>query len=97
MISSNHDHSLKEVIGELLKVYRLEDKLDDVKLISSWEKVVGKMIANHTVNMYVKNKVLHVSVDSSALRQELHMERSKILRRLNKESGKKIINEIVFR
>jgi len=94
---TNHDHSLKEVIEELLKVYRLEDKLENVNLINSWEKVVGKMISNHTQNLQVNNRVLHVKVDSAALRHELHMERSKILKKLNKEAGKKVIDEIILR
>jgi len=94
---TNHDHSLKEVIEELLKVYRLDVKLDDVDLINSWEKVVGKMISNHTESLKVINRVLYVKVDSSALRHELHMERSKILKKLNKKVGKKVIDEIILR
>ena len=94
---SSHDHSLKEVIEELLKVYRLDIKLDEVGLINSWEKVVGKVISNHTLDLRVINRVLHVKVDSSALRHELHMERTKILKKLNKTVGKKVIDEIVLR
>ncbi len=42
----SNDQKLGEVIQELLKLYRLEDKLDEVKLMSSWQEVVGEMIAN---------------------------------------------------
>ena len=93
----SHGHSLKEVIEELLKVYHLDEKLDGVNLVNSWEKVVGKMISNHTESLKVVNRVLYVKVDSSALRHELHMERSKIAKKLNKKVGKNVINEIVFR
>lgn len=93
---TNHDHSLKEVIEQLLKVYRLDYKLDQVDLINSWEKVVGKMISNHTLNIQVRNRVLYVKVDSSALRNELHMERTKILKKLNKKAGKNVIDEIIL-
>ena len=93
----SHGHSLKEVIEELLKVYHLDEKLDGVNLVNSWEKVVGKMISNHTESLKVVNRVLYVKVDSSALRHELHMERSKIAKKLNKKVGKNVIDEIVFR
>ena len=93
----SHGHSLKEVIEELLKVYHLDEKLDGVNLVNSWEKVVGKMISNHTESIKVVNRVLYVKVDSSALRHELHMERSKIAKKLNKKVGKNVIDEIVFR
>jgi len=63
---------------------------------NSWEKVVGGIFAKHTTNLYVKNKKLFVFLDSSALRNELHMERTEIIKKLNSEIGKKVINEIIF-
>ena len=91
------EYSLKDVIQRLLKAYKWEDKLDSVSLINSWEKVVGSIIAKHTTNLFLKNKVLYVSLDSSVLRNELHMERSNIVKMINKELGKKVVEEVVFK
>lgn len=96
-MQNNNEHSLKDVIERLLKAYKWEDKLDSVKLVESWSKVVGGMIARHTTNLYVKNRVLYVSLDSSVLRNELHMARTKLVKMINDELGKKVIDEVVLR
>ena len=95
-MKSNNDQNLKDVLEQLYKAYGWTEKMDGVRIINSWEKVVGGIIAKHTTNLYVKNKVLYVTLDSSVLRNELHMERTKITTKLNNEIGKKVINEILF-
>lgn len=95
MFGSN-EISLKEAIIQLLKAYRLEDKINEVKLVNSWDKVVGKMIAKHTKNTYIKNRKLYVSLDSAALKSELIYSKEKIIEMLNNEAGKKTIVDIVF-
>ena len=58
---------------------------------------MGGIIAKHTTGLYVKNKKLYVKLDSSVLRNELHMERTNITNMINKELGKKVIDEVVLR
>lgn len=95
-MKKSNDQTLKEVINELLEAYKLGDKLKEVRLIGSWEKVVGKLINKHTKNLYIKKKVLFVKLDSAALRNELSYARQKIIKALNKEADKEVIDDIVF-
>ena len=88
---------MQEVIEQLIKTYRWSGKIDEQKVIDSWKTVVGNMIDRHTTRLQVKEKTLFVSLDSSALRNELMMARSKIIDSLNKEAGSKIVEDIVFR
>ncbi|MBI9037638.1 MAG: DUF721 domain-containing protein [Bacteroidales bacterium] len=81
---------------DLLKAYRIENKLHAVRLIDSWEAVTGKLISNHTVNLYVKQKTLFVYLDSAALRNELSYAKKKIIKALNKEVGVEVITDIKF-
>jgi len=92
-----NDHNLKELIERLMKAYRWEDKLDAVRVKDSWDKVVGGIFTKHTTRLYVKNRVLYVSLDSSVLRNELHMARSKVVDAINKELGGKVIDDLVLR
>ena len=96
-MKNDYSHSLQEVLEQLIKSYRWSGKIDEQKIIDSWRTVVGNMINNHTTNLQVKEKTLFVSLDSSALRSELMMARSKIVDSLNKEAGSKIVDDIVFR
>lgn len=87
---------LKSVIEEFLKTFRLEDKLGETRVLESWEKVVGAMVAKHTQRLSIRKKTLYVKLDSAALRNELIFAREKIVKALNKEAGMSIIEEIVL-
>lgn len=96
-MKKDYDHTLKEVMQELLKSYRWEEKLDVVKLKKSWDSIVGRIIAEHTTHLDVRNKVLYVKLDSSVIRSELMLARSKIVDAINKEMGYKMVNELALR
>ena len=95
-MSSNEQH-LKDAISEFLKVSRLSGKLAEQKVIDGWEKLMGKMIANHTKQISISNKRLYLSLDSAPLKQELFYSREKIIKMLNEEAGEEVVREVVFR
>ena len=95
-MKDNRDQSLREVIEELIKAYRWEGKLDVVKLRNSWANIVGTIIANHTTKLEVRNKTLYIKLDSSVIRNELMMARTKIIEAINKEMGSNMIKDIVL-
>ena len=92
----DYDHKLGDLLQKLFDAYGWTEKMDGVRITNSWEKVVGGIFARHTTNIYVKNKKLFVFIDSSVLRNELYMERTEIVKKLNNEIGKKVITEIVL-
>jgi len=92
----NSDRPIREVLKELIETYRLEGKLNEVKVIHSWEKVVGEMIARHTKDLFIKNGRLFVKIDSPALKNELSYSCSVIADKLNEEAGLKVIEEVIF-
>jgi predicted nucleic acid-binding Zn ribbon protein len=96
-LSKHNEHSLKEVIDQLLKAYKLDDKLAERRLIASWESVMGAMIAKHTLDLYIKHKQLFVSLDSAALRNELSLAKTKIVKMLNDEVGTEVITEVILK
>ena len=96
MARQSNDQTLKEAVDSMLKAYRLDDKLHQIKLIDSWEKVMGPTVSNRTVDIKIYSKKLFVVLNSASLRQELFQEREKILNLLNDEAGATVIEEIVF-
>ena len=91
-----NDQSLGDAIREFLQAYRLEDKLNETRLMASWEKVLGKLVANHTTELYIKNRILFVKLDSAALRNELSYAREKIVKALNAAVKADVIEELVL-
>lgn len=94
---NKNEQTLKEVIDQLLKVYKIGGKLNEVNLISSWEKQMGPMIARHTKDIFISNKVLFVTLDSAALRSELSYAKGKIVSMLNTEAGTEVITDVIFK
>jgi predicted nucleic acid-binding Zn ribbon protein len=96
-LSKHNEHSIKDAIESLLKVYKLNERLSERRLINSWEEVMGKMIANHTKDLYIKHKQLFVTLDSSALRNELLMAKTKIVKMMNEAAGMEVINDVILK
>jgi predicted nucleic acid-binding Zn ribbon protein len=92
-----NEQTLKEVLEEFIKTLHVSDKFDEVQIKESWGKIMGKMISKHTVNLFLKDKKLFITVDSAALRQELSYAKNKMIKLLNKEIGKPVVEDIVFR
>lgn len=93
---TTNNQSLRQVIEELIEAYRLSDKLNQARVISLWDNVVGKMIARDTTHLYIKHKTLYVKLNSPALREELGYAKSKLIKSLNKAAGAEVIEDIAF-
>lgn len=93
----SNNQILKDVITELLEKYRLSEKIDEVTLMEQWEELMGKVIATHTKQIYLNKKKLYVVLNSSVVRSELAIAKSKIIEMLNKSFGREIINDIVLK
>jgi predicted nucleic acid-binding Zn ribbon protein len=93
----SNEQSLGQVIEELLATYKLKSKLNEFRLIDSWEKIMGSAIAKRTEELFINKKVLHVRLNSSVLREELFVAREKIMQMLNEEAGEPVIEAVFFK
>jgi hypothetical protein len=89
--------NISDVVGELLKELHIDQKLKEIRLINSWEEVLGKNVARATSNIYVKNRILFVHLKSSVVRNELMMLKTGIIKALNDKAGETLIDEIVLK
>ena len=91
------EQSLKEAIKEFVQAYRLDEKLNKVRLSNVWEKLMGKTIAKHTRELYINKKKLYIKFDSAVLRNELSYAKEKVIKMINEEMGEEVVEDIVFR
>lgn len=91
-----NEYTLKEAIGEMLKSYQLDTRLNETQVVNAWEKVMGPVIAKYTTRVKMDNGILYVQLNSAALRQELSYQKSEIASRLNAECGSEIVREVVI-
>ena len=90
----NNTQSVKTVIEQILQNSKIDAKLKEVRLINNWEEIVGKMIANSTSKLYIKNRCLFIHLRSSVVRNELQMLQSTVIEAVNKHAEEKIIDKI---
>ena len=91
-----NDQSMKEALSDMLHALHLEDKFQQQKLIHSWEKIMGKVIANRTNKIFFSQKKLFIYLDSASLREELLNAKEKIKKMLNDAAENEIVEEIIF-
>ncbi|MBS1763759.1 MAG: DUF721 domain-containing protein [Bacteroidetes bacterium] len=97
MIRKSNEESLKDVIDQLLDTYRLRDKLNQVKLIRSWDKIMGEAISKRTERIQFRNDTLFIHLTSAPLKEELSYNREKIVTLMNEELGGDYIKDVVIR
>jgi predicted nucleic acid-binding Zn ribbon protein len=95
-MKKSNEYTLKEAIGEMLKMYQLDTRVNETGVVNAWEKVMGSVIAKYTLNVRMQNGVLYVKVQSAALKQELSYQRTQIAEKLNAECGSEIVREVVI-
>jgi hypothetical protein len=93
---NSNQATIGELIEKLMKAYRLDGKLKEMDVLQSWEEMMGKAIATRTKNIYIKNKTLFLTIDSSVMRDELSHGKTIIIQRVNDKAGFEIINDIFF-
>lgn len=94
---SNTPKSLKEALKDFLDNYPHRKRLKKGMILSLWQSTVGDRIAEQTENIHFEYGNLVVHVKNPAWRQEIHMKRFSIAKKLNDQVDEKIIKEIVVR
>jgi predicted nucleic acid-binding Zn ribbon protein len=88
---------LKDVLDDMIHEMRIGSKMDEMKVRKYWHELMGSYITNHTTRIFYKQGKLFVYLESSALKQELFMARTKIVENLNNRLGEQLIRELIIR
>lgn len=93
----SNQQSIGELLNSFIKENKLDSRLQEVELLSTWHKIAGEYIAKHTSEIKIYKGVLYLQIDSAACKEELMYKRTEVMNEINKISGKLIIKEIVIR
>lgn len=96
-MARSNDQTLKEALEHMLKAYRLKSKVQETRIISHWEEIVGEGIGRYTDDVYIRNKTLFVHIRNPALRNELLYSRDRIIELVNEHAGENVVSQIVIR
>lgn len=85
---------LRDIFEENTEMY---EKILEIRIKRAWGVVLGDMVLQYTRNVYVKDRVLYVSLTSSVLRNELLLCRERLVKSLNEYARSEAIRDIVIR
>ena len=89
-----NEKPIKQVINDLLNTYKLNGKIDELKIWNHWADIMGTVIAKNTNKIQLKGKILYIYVESAPLKNELTYHRTVILQKINAFFERELINEI---
>lgn len=89
-----HPLKISDLMRVIIRQNGLETPLLQKRLIEAWDNVVGELIAKYTTEKYIRNQDLCVHIENPALRSEVSMMKTELIRKLNNTVGGQIIREI---
>jgi hypothetical protein len=89
-------------LNETLRLFwkdhpELYHKMLEARVQRLWGELLDPSVARYTTNVYVKNRILYVSVASSVVRSELISARKRLVLMLNEHAGSDVIDDVVIR
>lgn len=85
---------MKNVFGDLMKIYGMDHKFTELKVKEIWEEKMGAAIANKTNKIVLFNGILSIYLDSGVLKQEFSYAKEKIKNMMNENLGQKVIKKV---
>jgi len=82
------------VIHELLELYKLNKKFQEMYVCSHWELIMGTIVANRTTKVSIENGVLFVYMDSAPLKHQFMLQKERIIEMVNQAAQQKIVSDI---
>ena len=92
----SNEQSLGDAIQHFINAMGLRPKMLEADIIANWEEIVGKMIAQHTLDLSLNKKKLTLRFDNAALKQEMSYSKSNLIDNINERFGREIINQVVI-
>ena len=89
-----NEEKLDDVVKRLIKSYGYSSKFNEYEVVEALSEIMGPVIMKKVSNAYVFNKKLVLKLSSAPLRQELSMEKTKLIAMINQELGNDFLEDI---
>ena len=87
---------LGDVLNQFLRQGGLEAPLLQKRLVDAWDTVAGAAVARYTQGKFIRNQTLFVKIQNPALRADLCMMQSELVKKLNAAVGSMVMTEVRF-
>jgi len=86
-----------ELIGAILeKADKDKHRPESIEAVASWQQIAGPRLARFSRAVSLRDGKLFVEVRSPAWKQELLLQKRKIVKKINSSFGKNIVSDMVI-
>lgn len=89
--------AIKGIINQVIKAIEPTGQNEKQRILISWHKALPAKYKNHCQIVDFRQKRLVVNVDSTNWLYQLNLEKEKLIKKLNKQLKKDIIEDMYFR
>lgn len=91
-----NEHKLGDLLKTFARSEQVKEKLFQKKLEASWLKLFGATINEYTRMIKLRRGKLTLYLDSSALRQEMHLAKENVKAIVNGELREEYVTDIII-
>ena len=88
---------LQDILKDIMGQSNISKGIYPSRIPAAWDAVMGAPVARVTRKVYFRDGIVYVSLYSSVIRNELMMQRNKIVENLNRYVGADIVKDVVLR
>lgn len=92
-----NETSLKEALESFVNQKQIKNKAVEVRVVSFWPEMMGKLVDRYTEKIYLNRKTLFVEVGPAALKNELFNLKEDIIAKVNEKFGSETITDLVVK
>lgn len=89
-----HPQQIEKLVLGIVRNSGLETPLLQRRAMNLWDEVAGPLVAQYTTEKRIDNQTLCVKIQNPALRSELAMRKSELVRQINQRVGAQVICDI---
>ncbi|HOH93634.1 MAG TPA: DUF721 domain-containing protein [Bacteroidales bacterium] len=86
---------LSEMLIKTLANYKVEKKYVISIIKNNWEQLVGSYIAEQTLSLDIRKRILYINIKSGVIKYELSLQSEELMKRINELFPYPVINQIV--
>lgn len=89
--------SIGDSLNSFLKSAKWQNKINEIRIKTEWEQIMGATIARYTREVKLKDGILIIATDVAPLKQELQFGKEQIIKNVNEYFKDKVVKEVVIK
>ncbi len=92
----NTPSTIKNVLDDLVDKFKFKEKFGELSIADAWKNALGDNVARRTQKILVRDRIIFIKVESASLKNELLMNKTTMLQKLNEYVGEVLVDDMIF-